>query len=159
MSVNLGVAPAQSPIKPVRKTIAFDGTAGNGAVGTVTVFTIAGRVFVHKFGAFCTESLAEAAPTASITCGTTSQVTGFFANPTGGATDLALNDWWGAAAAATVPGLSSAGLNATSGATGSAQDKWCSENIILTIGTQNVTNGTLIFDIWYEPVTDGATLS
>ena len=49
------------PLIRLNKSIAFDGTAGNGATGTVTVYTITGQVQVVTFVPFCTESLAEAA--------------------------------------------------------------------------------------------------
>lgn len=41
------------------KTVTFTGTAGNGAIGTVNLFTVTGDVLVTIF-AYCTESLAGA---------------------------------------------------------------------------------------------------
>lgn len=161
MSVNLTLAPAQSPIRKLRKTIAFDGSAGNGAVGTVAVATVSGDVLIHRAICKCTEDLTEAAPTATIDVGTTTVPAALFANPTGGPTAIDSGEYWGnTATTATLSARAATGsYNANSGGTTSNFNKALSESIIVTVGTQNVTNGTLEFTFWWEPISDGATLT
>lgn len=144
---------ALSSERHVRKTITFDGTTGNGEVGTVTVFPITGRVFVRRTTQFCTESLAEAGATATISMGTSADIDAFVAATN--AVDIDVNEWWGAAS----PAAGSYQLlqSSTAGFQTAQADKMLSQNIILTIGSQNVTDGTLVIDVWYEPITaDGA---
>lgn len=137
-----------------RATVAFDGTAGNGAVGTVTVFTITGRVWVETFLAFCTEDLASAGG-GTIQAGTTSDPDGFVPSTT--ATDIDNNEWWSSATPA--PGAVSVPNNNTGGLTTLLRRKQMSESAILTIGTGDITNGTIIFDVWWMPITDNGALS
>lgn len=133
------------PLIRLNKSIAFDGTAGNGATGTVTVYTITGQVQVVTFVPFCTESLAEAAPTATIALGGTGSTSLFIAATT--ATDIDINEFW---------------VDATPDANGIAvpveeKDIAITSNIIATVATQNITDGTLRFDIAYFPLSvDGA---
>ena len=138
----------------VRSTIAFDGTGGNGAVGTVDVFTITGRVYIARFVAYCTENLTEGGATATIELGGATDINGLLAQVT--ATALDNTEWWHASGI--IGGLASLGSQATSGATTSQIDKVTDEDIILTVGTQSVDDGTVIFDCWYTPITDGASL-
>ncbi len=128
------------------KTITFDGTAGNGAVGTVTVFTITGRVIVTHWTVFCTDSLTEAGATASMSYGTAANTTLLTADATGGPTAIDVGEFWVDASPLAVETLSA------------TMQKAISEDTILTIGTQNVTGGTLVFDVLYIPLTDGARL-
>ena len=150
--------PFHSPSTPVRratKTIAFTGAAGLGAVGTVTVFTITGRVYIEPIVCFCTETLEEAGATATIALGVADDTDAFIGQVN--ATTVALNDWW--TAAVSLPGAVTSGAAAGSGATTSSHWKTVSGNIIITVGAQNVTNGTLIFDCFYTPLTDDGALT
>ena len=136
--------------------IAFDGSAGNGAVAapsTVLVFTITGRVLVHAVTAFCTEDLAGA--TATLALGTTGDTDAFIASTT--ATDIDANDWW---SAASPPAASSNTLadSVTGGITTSQRAKTLSANMFITIATADITDGTIVFDVIYTPLTDGARL-
>lgn len=140
-----------------RKTIAFDGTAGNGAVGTVTVFTITGRVAVLYITAFCTENLTSD-PTpggATIALGTANRSAKFIGSTT--AENLDINEWWvdGTPLTEAVNIIN----QTTNGADPSQMNVVCSANIVVTVGTDDVTDGTIIFDVWYYPVTDGASLA
>ncbi len=134
------------------KTITFDGTAGNGAQGTVTVFTLVGRVRSLWIAAFCTEDLVGA--TGTLTLGTTGDVDGFIALTT--ATDIDANDWWTAAVPAV--GSKSPLEVETGGLVTSQGPKLLSENIILGVLTADITDGTIVFDVLYTPLTDGARL-
>lgn len=138
--------------KRVRKTIAFDGTAGNGAVGTVALFTTTGRVMVQYVTKYCTETLEEAGATATIVLGTAGDTNclGKVIN----ATSLTANSWWGyssvVADAPYVVGEAEADAGGALAIDG---------NVILTVGAQNVTNGTIVIDIWYYPITDDGALA
>ena len=137
------------------KTIAFDGTAGLGLeTSDVTVFTITGRVLVHAITAFCTEDLAGA--TATLALGVTGDTDAFIASTT--ATDIDANDWWAAAAPPAANGVTLAD-SVTGGITTGQRLKAVSGNIFITISTADITDGTLVFDVIYTPLTDGARLS
>jgi len=136
------------------KTITFDGTSGNGLVNVpVTIFTLVGRVRTKWITAFCTEDLASA-DAATATLGTTGDVDGFIALTT--ATDIDANDWWTAAVPAV--GSKSPLEVFTGGLVTSQGAKLLSENIILGILTGSITDGTIVFDVMYTPLTDGARL-
>lgn len=120
------------------------------AQGTVDVFTVTGRAHITRVAAFCTESLA--GTTATIKLGAASDPDGLMDQIT--ATDLAANDWW--AAGTHVIGLISIDINHSAGYNASQMEKLTSEDIILTVATADVTDGTIEFAIWWEPVsTDG----
>ena len=128
------------------KTVAFDGTAGNGAVGTVTVLTITGRVVLKNLATFCTETLAGA--TATVALGVASSTAGLIAATTG--TDIAANDWW-IDATPTEVGLAAVPAG--------HKDIALSESVIITVATANVTDGTLVFWAEYMPLTSNGRLS
>lgn len=127
------------------KTITFTGAAGAGAVGAVTVYTITGRVAIIFFPPpFCTTGLTEAGATATVALGTASATGGVLT--AANAVDIDTNEWW------TDP--ISAGIASTFG------EKPLSENLIITVGAQNVNGGVLVFQgIYYIPLTSGAGLA
>ena len=134
-------------IRPVRTTIAFDGSSGNGATGTVTVFTLTGRVWLLGLSAFCTENLTEGGATSTIKLGTASSTAGLIAVVN--SVDIDNNEWW-------MDGTPAAGLVQMNTA---QVDVLLSENVILTVATQSVSNGTIIFDAWYKTVTANGLLA
>lgn len=137
----------------VRKTVAFDGTAGNGAVGTVTLFTISGRVIVERFTAYVTEDIATVG--ASLTVGTTaagnssSMLNTLVTSATAGTW---LSDYWGKKAG-------SAPVGPNDGSTFAVGAMAFALDITATVVTNAITDGTIVFDIFYRPLTDGATLT
>lgn len=137
----------------VRKTIAFDGAAGNGAIGTVVVFAIVGRVFMERVTVFCTEDLAGA--TATIQFGTVANANQLAGSAT--ATDIDANDWY-------LPdGTSVANIGALADAANgqpvnTARNRLVSANLVFTIGVAAITDGTLIVDAWYDSITDNGEL-
>ena len=152
------IIPGNDPfteLKHVRQTWTF--VAGTtGAIATHTVFTITGRVFVDLITAFCSDTLTSAG-TPAITLGTVGDVDGFIVAPTGGAPGLVTGDWWTSAASANLtvgPVVVVTGQQVTS-----QRYKLLSEDIDLVIPTSTVTGGTLIFDAWYLPITDGSGLA
>jgi len=123
------------------KTIAFDGTTGKGAQGTTTLFTITGTVAVNFYG-FCTEDLASAGG-------------GTCAVGVAGAT-ASLADQQNATAIDNHEVWSDAVL--AIGGTVANHYHPIDQNIILTIGTADVTNGTIDFYVNWVPLSPDANL-
>lgn len=133
-------------VRHVRKTITFTGAAGAGATGTVVVFTITGRVLVNMFTAFASTGLTEAGATSTIAFGVTGSTAIFLAQLN--SVDIDTDEWWND----TTPDVAAAQVDAT------AIDIAIAADIILTIGTQAVSAGVLVIDIWYTPITDNGAL-
>lgn len=143
----------ESPIH-VRKTLTFSGESTAGSPHNL--FTVTGRVYVKDFVAFCTTLLGVTA-TPSISTGVAGDVDAFIASTL--ATDIDTNEWWGTATPAT------GSYNPTSTTTGgyqtSQKDKWLSGDIILTMtgAGGSVDSGEVVFDVWYERITDNGALT
>ena len=116
------------------KNVTFDGAAGSGAVGTVTLATITGAIRIISLVIRCTDSLTGA--TATISLGTPSDVDSLIAVTT--ATDLDVNEIW--------TGASPAG-----GAVAAIVDKICNENININVLVAAVDGGTIEFDMQWVP--------
>ena len=138
--------PLQRKRTHARATIAFTGASGLGLVDVaVPVFTITGRVLVHAMTVFCTETLEGA--TATIALGTTTGASNHIGATT--ATSIAANDWW----------IDTTPLEiGTAQIPSSMRDMVLSEDVIITPATATVTNGTLVIDVFYEPITDNGSL-
>ncbi|MBI4496852.1 MAG: hypothetical protein HY689_02995 [Chloroflexi bacterium] len=139
-----------APAAPHRatKAITFDGTAGLGAVGAVSYFTVTGEVLIERIVPFCTVDLAEAAPTATIALGVTGAVELFIAATT--AVDIDANEFW----VDTAPDANGVALLAA------LKDIVITDNIIATVGAQNVNGGTLRIDVWWRPLSsDGKVVA
>jgi hypothetical protein len=139
---------------PETKTVAFTGAAGLGAVGTVALFTVTGRVLVRYFTAFCSESLDDAGGTATLDVGIASDTNFYRLSPTGGAVVLVADDFW--AETGTAGGVQgginmpvSAGVGG-SGANGLSEQSTIAESIFATVGTEDITDGTLIFTLEWK---------
>lgn len=144
-------------LKHARATIAFDGTAGGGAVGTaVTIFTITGRVWVDLISAFCTEDLVSAGG-GVLEVGCSSDVDAFFVNQT--ATAIDVNEWVAAASVTPQAGAISVSVPSGGGYNSIQTHKALSANIIGTITVGDITDGTIVFDVWYTPLTDDGKLA
>ena len=149
---------AQLDGRLVHKRCLYTFNAATGTVAAHTVFAInpGGRVFVDLITAFCTSTLTSGG-TPAITLGTPSAVTGFLTAPTGGAPGIVTNDWW---LTAVTPQLVGGPVSVVTGGTVvSSRFKVLAENIILDIPTAAVTGGSLVFDVFYLPITDNATLT
>lgn len=129
------------------KTVQFDGSAGNGATGTVTLFTITGVIQVESYFERCTEDVVGAGTIATgisgatgILCASTADATAIDANE--------LNDGNG-------------GWNAGYGVLDWTADRRryaLASNIIWTIGSANLTDGTITAYVNWRPLSPGATL-
>jgi len=141
----------------VRKTIAFDGSAGNGAVGTVLVFTITGRVAVQWVSAQCTENIVDAGggTPAVMAMGVVDGESWIYSQlePDGlpsGSFWTTIGGW--SVAAGMVPytigdSFTGSGPLAIVG------------NVIITVENEAITDGTLVIDFWYFPMTDDGALA
>lgn len=143
--------------KHVRKTIAFDGSANNGNLGDIVpLFTITGRVLVMYVSPYVSEALVCSAPTGVeliLWAGTTSDIgrigsISYQADFTGAVGVMTPED--GPQPVAPY-GFMDAGIP-------------CAANIgmyvkdAVTPAGADITDGTIIIDIWYYPITDDGAL-
>lgn len=138
-----------STIKQNFKTVTFTGAAGAGAVGTVTIFTVTGRIYVHRLTAFCTTLLTEAGATATISLGVTGSTSFFIANTN--AVDIDANEWW----FDTTPDAAGFDISSSAGMFSSV----INANVIATVGTQAVNAGVIVFEMLWEPILPGSTVA
>ncbi len=124
------------------KVVTFDGAAGSGAIGTVAVATVTGRVLIHRMGVHCSTLLAGA--TATLEMGTANNTAALIAQTT--ATDIDANEFWRDATpeAEVAPSITDFLVNA---------------NIILTVGTAAVSSGVLEVSMLWLPMSVGANLA
>jgi len=127
------------------KTVALDGTSGNGATGTVALFTVTGEVYI-KLYTVCTESLLSAGG-GDIEVGTAVDTDGLIANTT--ATDIDIGEWWHDAAPDNNIELESV-APARIIANGA--------DILATIATGAITDGALKFIAIWSPITKGSSV-
>lgn len=128
------------------KSIAFDGTAGKGAVGVVPLFTVTGAVSFRLIG-ICTEGLVSAGG-GTISVGTPGTVDGLIAVTTG--TDLATGDIWTDGTPTTV--LDTLSNSAKDYVIGDGAD------IQANVLVGDITDGTLVFTVAWKPLTAGASV-
>ena len=148
--------PTQPLVRAPDKTITFTGASGLGQAGTnVTVYTITGRVLIVYFPPpFCTTLLTEAAPTATVSLGTTTTVALFIGATT--STLIDVNEWWDDTADGNI--LQGSGSDLVGN--GIAAPGVISENIVIACATQNTNAGVLVFQgLMYIPLTAGASLA
>ena len=139
----MSVAPFTRRIpKYFRKVIAFDGTTGNGEVGEVACFTVTGRVLITQLAAYCSELLAGA--TATVELGTDGNTAALIAQST--ATDIDAGEFW---------------HDSTPEAEVSTPivDKVVADDIVLTVATADVTDGTLIIEGYYLPLSPDGNMA
>lgn len=129
------------------KTVAFDGGAGNGATGTVALYTVTGAVEVDSYYEQCTEDLAGAATLATGIAG----ATGILCSATADATAIDNGDW----------SDGNGGWVANYGILDWTADRRryaIAANIIFTVGATAITNGTIVSHILWRPLIPGSTL-
>jgi hypothetical protein len=125
----------------VSKTRTFDGSAGNGAQGASDLFTVTGDVLVTVF-AVCSEDLVGAGTIEAGISGNTAAILAQIAN----ATNLDAGEVWSDSGPATVEALP--GAKILSGA-----------DIIETIGTADITDGTITYYCLFRPLSEDATVT
>ena len=136
-----------------RTTVVFDAT--HGPVGNFIIFPLVGRVWLQFFTCWCTADLAGATATIGVgeAAGDTDAIL-----PITTATVVDTGEWFfetsGTAADIATPTQSLVG-----GASVSQINKMVGSDITVTIGTADITGGTLIFDAVYFPLTDTGRLN
>lgn len=131
-------------MQAIRKEVALDGSTGGGEVGTVALFTVTGSI-IGRLLAICTETLVGA--TATIEVGITGATGGIIAQTTG--TLIAAGEIWHDA----TPDSDFEALTVMSESViaGGA-------DIFATVGTADLTDGTLVFMLFWIPLTDDANV-
>ena len=114
----------------------------NGTGNPATLFTVTGVVAMKLF-ALCTVDLAGA--TATLIVGTAKNTNGLLASTT--ATDLDANELWHDATPDASVELSSV-----------AAEKIVAQNVIQTVGTADITSGSLTYVCLWRPLTANATV-
>lgn len=142
-----------SELRHARKTVTFDGSAGNGAVGNVTVFTITGMVMVETLTAHATTSLVSSGSTATLAFGSSGNPS-WLTGPMGA--DLLAADYWWSQNENADAGI---GCAIFSPGTGGVSNVTTMQSIILTVAEEAVTDGVLVIDCWYRPLTDDGALA
>ena len=131
--------------REVFKTAEFTAGVGTGDIGTFALFTVTGAVRA-KITAICTDTLVGAA---TLECGYATATAVIIAQ-IADATALATGELWYDATPTTVfDAESDAALEFV---LGDGQD------IFLTIGAANLTDGTVVFKVVWEPLTPGAAV-
>jgi hypothetical protein len=128
------------------KTITFTGAASLGAVGTVPLWTVTGRILLVDFSSFCT-TLLTTTGAATLAAGVTGTTGGLVAATT--ATDIDANEWW-------VDTAPDTGLVALPAA---CKDTLISTNIFLTVAAFDISTGVMEFYCHYIPLSSGAGLT
>lgn len=153
MGINLGGTPSSSVVQKVQKSITFDGTAGKGAIGNVTYFTITGAVHVVSLDAVIETSLTEDAGTGVSSCSL----------GVAGATTLFVAAVLSSALVSTTPLWYTATPNATGIALDAKyKDIAIAANIVLAVtstGTRKVTGGKITLTATYIPITSDGYLA
>lgn len=124
----------------VSKNIAFDGGSGTGAQGAITLFTVTGQVALNVF-AICTEDLASSGGTIEV--GTATSTAALCSQIT--ATNFDNHESWHD---------SNQGLGIVVG----GHFHVINEDIILTVATADVTDGTVDFYCYWTPLSSGSSV-
>ncbi len=146
----IGSPSTTSKIRRTPKSLTFTGAAGVGAVGSVTLYTVTGDVWLHGLIIKCTTNLTEAGATATMALGTVNQTSRFIAATN--AVDIDANELW----VSTTPTPYSLDLPDAMQAVIIVQG----DDIIITVGAQNVNGGVIECVALWEPIsTDGSLVA
>jgi len=141
-----GVASSNERIqRTATKTVTLDGTAGNGAVGTVAVFTVVGQVLIETLTPFCTEDLLSAGA-GTMTLGIPLNPQLFIALTT--ATNLDNNEWW----------FSGTPTSGGAAVTAALKQIAITGSINITVATGDITDGTIRFEVAWRPLSSNGDL-
>lgn len=152
---NGDTAVASSQVRMFRTTkdVTFTGAAGAGAVGTVALYTVTGRVMIWGIVSRCTTDLVSAGG-GTLLLGT-SDTPGFMSNDeTILATACDTGEIW--AGGDLNPLAAGVGIGyASNGSPWILED----DDIIITVGTADVTAGVITFDAFWSPFSTGAEIA
>jgi len=141
--------PLNNPFEHVQrctKTVAFDGAAGNGAVGSVALFTVTGEVIVLYLMPYCSEDLVSAGG-GTLALGVTGNTSLFIAATT--ATAIDNGEFW----TSTVPTANGVAVPSA------LKDIAITDNIIGTVATGDITDGTIRFDCYWIPLSSDGNVT
>lgn len=124
------------------KTITFSNAAGLGAQGTVAVATVTGAVLITLGAVLCTTDLTGAS--ATIEMGVAGNTAALIAQTT--ATSLDAGQFWQDA-------------SPEAGVSPAITNKNVYGNIIITVGTANLTAGVITIRFFWRPITAGAGMA
>lgn len=127
-------------------TAALDGGAGSGATGSIALFTVTGQVLILAIVGFCTENLVSAGG-GTLALGVTGDTDLFIAATTG--TDIDADDIWIDAG----PDPNGIALPAA------CKDVIITDNIIGTVATADITDGTIEFYVLWVPLSANGNVS
>lgn len=127
------------------KTITFDGTAGNGATGTVAIATVTGRILITYLSAHCSTTIVTTA-NGEIELGVASNTAELIAQ-IADAGDLIATEYWNDATPTQV------------NAADAIVDKLVAANIILTVSTSPMTAGVIEFSMFWLPLSVDGNLA
>ena len=137
-----GTLKQQDKSRVCRNTVTFAaGGIGEFDTPTITIFNVTGEVMVEEIIVFCSESLAGA--TGTLECGIAGNTAALIAQST--ATDIDVDEFWVDTAPATVEGP--------------VTNKAISSDIILTVGTADITDGTLEFYVRWHRISENGVVS
>ncbi len=128
--------------KRFKKTITFDGTAGNGAVGTVAIGTVTGGILFTHLTIRCLTDLTGAATLEMGVAGNTAALVAQLADATG----VDAGDFW-------------IGTTTPAGVAAAIVDKTVTGNIILTIASTAVLTGSIEIVGYWLPLSDTGNLA
>ena len=134
------------------KVVTFTGAASLGAIGTGTVATVTGAVYIEQIIPYCSTNVGVDGGTgaASLQLGVTGATDVFVASTT--ATDIDAGEFW----TTSTPTATTVALpSAMKGIVSNADIKF----EVTSSGTQKVTSGVLQFLIVWRPVTSNGGLS
>lgn len=144
-------------LKRAQKSITFDGSAGNGAIGSVSLFTVTGLVIVRYTIVKCTADLTEDAINATVAYGITNS-TGCF-NQAHDIDDLTNGVFFGGGDLTPAAGCVALNIATSSGQINNTlMDYIIEDDIIFTVATANVDGGTLTAYVVWEPLSNDGDL-
>lgn len=120
------------------KTITPNGSAGNGAIGAIALFTVTGDIWLAGIAAFCTEDVAGAG---SLALGVTGNPAIFLGATLG--TDIDNGFFWHDTSPAEVGAIAAPAAH---------KDILVTANIIATVSGNTITDGTIRFDVFWFPI-------
>jgi len=126
--------------KATTKLVSFTGATNLGAIGTMPLFTVTGRVWIVGLDIYCPTTLV--GPSATLALGTTNSTSSLIAATT--ATLIVAGKFW----ATTTPAQDVAAVLTS----------LVSANILFTIGTTNITAGSLEVCAYWHPMSAGGNL-
>ncbi len=151
VAINPSLAGSEEKMQRASKEMTFDGSAGKGAIGAGTLFTVTGEVLIEAIVGFCKTAVDVDAGTgiASMQLGHTNLTSAFIA--TTPAIDIDAGEFW-------IDATPDADMIAVPAA---LKDFALSQDIkfeVTSTGTKKVNAGVIRFDVWWRPLSPDGNL-